>query len=766
MSALNIKIGTQGVAASIAQIDAVKTSLGNMGAATGVSMLNTKMKTLSVAMDGATASIGHFLTIASGGVAAGAIAFGGLAAHIMGVESQISKIKAVASEYNVTAVEMYRIATETGVSFEQVSATMFEIAKAGLKGEEAILAASLALKTGTINGEQYAEATNLAAIVTKTFANDALDTLEKKMNVLQYVAKETLLDMSDFELLFKHSASSAQALGVSFAELVSLQGAMAQAGLRSQIGARGMRRLLTQLLQLSLAFKNNEMTDPRQLAAWEANFTGVVDKNGMSVQRLMVALNNLSNSAEENGTMVAADLDALGLTMQGFNVAAIASLDTLSNTDDGEFIKLLNAATLAESGIGPAMTSIADGMAVLQGTAEFRLNAVKNAFLSAFSGDGVQTSVLGMIEYMTSFFITIENGEAILTEFSQMMVDFVIIAFANFGSSLGMIMESMRIILPSVLLFGRLVFQIANIFTGGMNPAMMNFLTRMYILGKIMPISSMVLKSFGTVIRANAMYTDLKTQSLMNNAEAERINIALTKISTDVKKQDGEHTKLGIQLSEASTKWRNTESKSVRKSVSTRIGSIKTKRAAIRTDLQGMKIKKADITLTQVAVKNEGVAVKSKMQLARATSYVAVAYGVLGTVMGAVITAQFMAMQGFRDWTDYAIVFGIPALIAVMAALVAVKMSWAGPAGALMGAMAAFSIGTMITSSLLGSGDIGEMPKMPVMPDMPDFGELGAIGEEPAASTGGSWTVIQNQNNYNEFSGFENDTMTGNITVG
>ena len=178
-------------------------------------------------------------------------AFASLASTVVEVESNLTAINSIFGRSSVAIGEfgdqLFRIAKNTGQSFQEVAKTAQEFARQGLNVEETLRRTNDALiltRLTTLNTEKAIA--GLTAVV-NGFASSALTTTET-INKLRAVETQFAVASNDLIEAVARSASVAQDAGISFEQLLGFITAIKQrTGLGGATIGQGLKTGLTRL---------------------------------------------------------------------------------------------------------------------------------------------------------------------------------------------------------------------------------------------------------------------------------------------------------------------------------------------------------------------------------------------------------------------------------------------------------------------------------------------------------------------------------------
>lgn len=169
-------------------------------------------------------------------------------------EKAMKKVQEIGNETNITmgkigkSIEQFALTTEH--SFNNIAEAQLSITKAGIRGSEGIMVLKNALDLATVSGEEQGAVSEGLINILNAFGMGT-ENAGYAANVMSRALNETILNLEEYLEAMKYSAPVASQLGVSFEELSSIIGILAQTGQRGSLAGTGLRNVLLNMLKVT-----------------------------------------------------------------------------------------------------------------------------------------------------------------------------------------------------------------------------------------------------------------------------------------------------------------------------------------------------------------------------------------------------------------------------------------------------------------------------------------------------------------------------------
>ena len=237
----------------VAQLQTVFSVMAKTGQATkALDDLKKEHKKTMKSMSIASRSAEVVLTAFAGAlVAVGAGAMVAMGAA-MEFNTQMTTMRALSGSTKQAMYEMadsvHNVSTEFGMAGSEIAAGTVTLSKAGLTVEEINDSIRSMTMLARANGMAFDEAATMSVYAVETFGKKFSD-IGTILDKMQVAAKESILDVSDLQKGFAYAGSTANMLGVSFEELISVMGVLSNRALHAGISARSFNKMLLDMFQ-------------------------------------------------------------------------------------------------------------------------------------------------------------------------------------------------------------------------------------------------------------------------------------------------------------------------------------------------------------------------------------------------------------------------------------------------------------------------------------------------------------------------------------
>ena len=325
--------------------------------------------------------------------------------------------------------QVLTLAQKYGMSSNEISEGTVILAKAGLTFVELQAAMEPIAQLMMANSVSFEEAANISVMSINAY-NKSYSDLTETLDVAQYVAQQTLLDIGELQQGLQYAASTASLAGVPFNELTTMMGILSQNAMVAGVASRSMNQMMLSLI------KNAD-----EVQRW-ANSMGLgveVIKDGvLNINELIPAFANLGTNME----LLQASLEFF--TVRGMRSWAIL----VQNADD--YLELLYNANNASGELTRTVEKQATAI-------HFVWGRIREALLSPFKTPEVQAQVQ---EAMRAFGAAIEDiGPRLQKIISNLMSNFVSMMPAVTGlieSMFAFLEMLLKILVPIGKTFGSL----------------------------------------------------------------------------------------------------------------------------------------------------------------------------------------------------------------------------------------------------------------------------------------------------------------------
>ena len=276
------------------------------------------------------------------GLAAATVAVGAGAMIAMGATSEFNnQLTTLRALSGITKEEMYElsksvnaVATEFGVSGDEIAAGTVTLAKAGLTVDEINESIRAMTMLAKANGITFDEAATMSVFAVETFGKE-FSQIGGILDQMQVATKESILNIEDLQKGFAYAGATSNMLGVDFEQLISVMAVLSNRAMVAGISARSFNKMLIDMFQ--------HVGDVDALIQdLGGNFSIIGDDGVMNLDQLIAALGN---------TKLTTDLLERGLDV--FTVRALRAFGLLAGATDDYAIMLekVNAAsgTLSET---------------------------------------------------------------------------------------------------------------------------------------------------------------------------------------------------------------------------------------------------------------------------------------------------------------------------------------------------------------------------------------------------------------------------------
>jgi len=212
----------------------------------------TRFGATSKLLSGTMVKLGKQLVLAVGHIAAVAGAFFVATSIIKEYEASLVRAGAIGGMTTAQTAMLGRKLTESamkyGAASEEMAEGVLQLTKAGFEFADVMEVIDTLTKVNIANNLDYATSAEIGTLVMKAFKIEAED-LESHFDKLQYVVHKTLMDMGDFVELLRYAGSTAITAQVDPEQLYAMAGALADVAQQAGIGARGVNRLMIEMLK-------------------------------------------------------------------------------------------------------------------------------------------------------------------------------------------------------------------------------------------------------------------------------------------------------------------------------------------------------------------------------------------------------------------------------------------------------------------------------------------------------------------------------------
>jgi len=144
--------------------------------------------------------------------------------------------------------KLMQSASQYGASSTEMASGVLELTKAGFEFADVMASIDTITKVNIANNLDYTTSAEIATLVMKAF-KVTVDDLEGHFDKLQFVVHKTLMDMGDFVELLRYAGSTAITAQVEPEKLYAMAGALADVAQQAGIGARGVNRMMIEMLK-------------------------------------------------------------------------------------------------------------------------------------------------------------------------------------------------------------------------------------------------------------------------------------------------------------------------------------------------------------------------------------------------------------------------------------------------------------------------------------------------------------------------------------
>jgi hypothetical protein len=307
-------------------------------------------------------------------------------------EQSMAKVKAVsgatASEFEGLTNNAKELGRTTRFTASEVSALQLEYAKLGFSADEITQVTGATLNLAQATGSDLAQSAEVAGATLRAFGLDASQT-GHVTDVMAAAFSSSALDINSFQDAMKYVAPVAKAAGVTLEEATAMLGQLANNGIKGSQAGTSLRRILQDVAGTGMDFK----TAMGQSAEQVINLADAKDEVGRSASSAFLVLK------EGIG-----DVDGLTKALQESDGAAKGMADTMDDTAEGAFKKMMSAIEGAQIEIG---SKLAPGMIKLAGvvgdTAGAFSNMSEGAQMAVIALGGVASGVGPMLTALPNF---------------------------------------------------------------------------------------------------------------------------------------------------------------------------------------------------------------------------------------------------------------------------------------------------------------------------------------------------------------------------
>lgn len=318
-------------------------------------------------------NLGRNLTV---GITAPLVAIGASSVKVFAdFEQSMAKVKAVSGATSTEFESLTNNAKELGrttrFTASEVSALQLEFAKLGFTSEEITQVTGATLNLAQATGSDLAQSAEVAGATLRAFGLDASET-GHVTDVMAAAFSSSALDINSFQDSMKFVAPVAKAAGVTLEEATAMLGQLANNGIKGSNAGTSLRRILQEVAGTGMDFGEAM----KKSAGEVINLADAKDEVGRTASSAFLVLK------EGMG-----DVDGLTAALEKSNGAAKEMADTMDDTAEGAFKKMMSAIEGAQIEIG---SKLAPGMIKLAG--------VVTDVAGKFSGmsEGAQMAIIAL----------------------------------------------------------------------------------------------------------------------------------------------------------------------------------------------------------------------------------------------------------------------------------------------------------------------------------------------------------------------------------
>lgn len=394
----------------------------------------TQMKMAWTAVGATVSQVTKMMALSVGHLAAVGGAFFAVTMLVKDYESAIVRAGAIGglttSQTAIMSNKLMASASKYGAASEEMAAGVLELTKAGFEFADVMESIDTITKVNIANNLDYASSAEISTLVMKAFKVEAKD-LERHFDSLQYVVNKTLMDMGDFNELLRYAGSTAISAQVDPTELYAMAGALSDVAQQAGIGARGVNRMMIELLKNSQAFQ--EWSDSLGLGV------EIIKDGKLNITELVMAFSQLEMTED----LLVESLERFSIRSArawlGLQIAAEEYFDLIGGQE--------NAAGYLDNVVGPQLDTIQNRLQRLKETLKtaFRtpefLIGLKGAFDQLESSvvdllPPLRDMVLNLLQQAPAMFEMLFN---IIQGLLPLLANGLLPVFATFASILGTI---------------------------------------------------------------------------------------------------------------------------------------------------------------------------------------------------------------------------------------------------------------------------------------------------------------------------------------
>lgn len=441
----------------------------------------TKLKATWMVVSSAAMAATKMMALAVGHIAAVGGAFFAATMILKDYESALVRAGAIGGLTTAQTAQLgnklMESASKYGAASTEMAGGVLELTKAGFEFETVMGAIDTITKVNIANNLDYASAAEISTLVMKAF-NVEVENLEGHFDKLQYVVNKTLMDMGDFTELLRYAGSTAVTAQVDPTELYAMAGALSDVAQQAGIGARGVNRMMIELLKNSEAFQ--EWADSLGLGV------EIIKDGKLNITELVMAFSKLEMTED----LLVESLERFSIRSArawlGLRIAAEEYYDLVEGQKE--------AGGYLEDVVGPQLDTLT-----------VRLGRLKEQMLYAFRTDP---------EFMSATKRAFDQLEESVMTLMPPLKELVMDLLAQAPQMFGMLIEVLTNLLP-ILTGGILpVFSaMANVMDKLNKAGILKFIILMLVLKKLSPIFIATWNMIGAAIWRTAITQQMLTQA-------------------------------------------------------------------------------------------------------------------------------------------------------------------------------------------------------------------------------------------------------------
>jgi TP901 family phage tail tape measure protein len=183
-----------------------------------------------------------------------------------------------------------RVSRKWGLNTQNMAEGAVQLVKAGYSLEETVLLETVGV-TAKAAGIDFGTASNIATYALTVWGYEVEDAMEL-MSKMSFVADRMIIDYEDFAEVLQYAGSSAVEAGVGFEELIVMAGVLSKTGKEAGMAARGIRRLLMDML-----VDSDKFVAGFRKAGVEVDF--YTKEGAINIQGIMKAYSEMTITARE-----------------------------------------------------------------------------------------------------------------------------------------------------------------------------------------------------------------------------------------------------------------------------------------------------------------------------------------------------------------------------------------------------------------------------------------------------------------------------------